>query len=120
MRPCQAMDLAMMWRAPPVACSDGKEPAAKTPQEADRKGKPRRGCNAAGVPASIYRSESEVGRTLLLRGDLGHVRRLFSLGAVNDFELDLLPLAQRSETCALNGGIMDKNVITISALDETV
>ncbi len=40
-----------------------------------------------------------------------HVDSLQPLGSLLDRELDLLVLAQRAETIALNGGVMDKYVL---------
>ena len=65
---------------------------------------------ATGV-AGFRMSESRTWR--LLRDHLGHVGRLLSFRAVHDFEFDFLPLAQRPEARALDGGIMDEYVITV-------
>ncbi len=55
-----------------------------------------------------------------LDGDLADVRRLLPLGAIHDFELHLLALAQGAEARALNGGIMYEDIIAIGTLNEPI
>src|SRR5262249_35547660 len=53
----------------------------------------------------------------LLLGDVG---RLLALGALHDVELHRLALRQRAEARALDGGVMDEDVLSAGAFDETV
>src|SRR6185295_16579149 len=52
--------------------------------------------------------------------DLGDVAGLRALGAVDDFELHGLALFERTESVALNGGIVNENVTAAVPLNEPV
>jgi hypothetical protein len=56
----------------------------------------------------------------VLRGRLGHIRGLFSLGAIDDLEFHLLALAQGPEARALNGSEMHEDILAIGTLDEPI
>ena len=51
---------------------------------------------------------------------LGDVTGLWSLGSVNDFELDGLSLFQGPEAGTLNGGVVDEDVAAALAFDEPI
>src|SRR6188474_2871864 len=51
---------------------------------------------------------------------LGNVTGLWSLGSVNDFELDGLSFFQRPETGTLDCGVVDEDVAATLAFDEPI
>src|SRR5262245_18784359 len=64
------------------------------------------------------RSPGPPGRPVsLLLGDVG---RLLALGALHDVELHRLALGQRAEARALDGRVVDEDVLPAGALDQTV